>query len=308
MKWKKLGLIFEPPRGLPWLESHAALPAVAPDGRRVYWSGRDGAGRAHVGWLELDALDSARVVGVGSGTVLDPGPPGSFDESGATVSCVVAHERRLHLYYTGWSLGVTVPFYLFAGLAVSEDGGETFARVSPAPILDRSPEDPYLTASPWVVVEEGLWRMWYVSGSRWERLANGVRHFYNIRYAESRDGILWERDSRPCIDFAHPDEYAFSRPCVVRDKDCYRMWYSFRGDRYRLGYAESADGRTWERKDQDAGMEPSADGWDSEMIAYPCVLDRGDSRFLLYNGNGYGRTGIGLAQLETGRSGTQSQA
>ena len=49
----------------------------------------------------------------------------------------------------------------------------------------------------------------------------------------------------------------------------------------------------------EAGLEVSKDGWDSEMIAYPCVLDRGASRFLLYNGNGYGRTGIGLARWET---------
>jgi hypothetical protein len=299
MTWRKLGLVFEPPSDLPWLKSHAALPAVAPDGCRVYWSGRDGDGRAHVGWLELDAQDPARVVRVGPRAVLEPGPPGSFDESGVTVSCAVAAGSRLHLYYTGWSLGVTVPFYLFAGLAVSDDGGETFIRASPAPILDRSPEDPYLTASPWVIVENGLWRMWYVSGSRWERLGTGVRHFYNIRYAESPDGVVWERDPAPCIDFAEAAEYAFSRPCVVRDEDCYRMWYAFRGDRYRLGYAESADGRTWERKDAEAGLEASEGGWDSEMIAYPCVLDRGDSRFLLYNGNGYGRTGIGLARWET---------
>ena len=298
MAWRKLGLVFAPPRDLAWMSSHAALPAVDPGGSRVYFSGRDRGGRAHVGWFDLDPDDPTRVRAVSPEAVLGPGPPGAFDDSGATVSCVVRAEGRLYLYYTGWSLGVTVPFYLFAGLAVSEDGGATFARVSGAPLLDRSEADPYLTASPWVLVEDGLWRMWYVSGTRWEPGPSGPRHLYNIRYAESRDGIRWRRDGTVAIDYGAPDEHAFSRPCVVRDQDGYRMWYSYRGAAYRLGYAESADGRSWTRRDGLAGLPPSAEGWDSEMVAYPCVLDRRGRRYLLYNGNGYGATGIGLARLD----------
>jgi hypothetical protein len=277
------------------MSTHAALPAVDPGSSRVFFSGRDAAGRAHIGWFELDPGDPSRVTRVSREAVLDPGPPGAFDESGVTVSCLVRQGGRLYLYYTGWSLGVTVPFYLFAGLAVSEDGGESFARVSPAPVLDRCAADPYLTASPWVLVEDGLWRMWYVSGSRWERNAGPPRHFYNVRYAESRDGVRWERDGRVAIDYASPDEHAFSRPCVVRDPDRYRMWYAYRGAAYRLGYAESPDGLVWERRDAEAGVLPSPGAFDSEMVAYPCVFRRGGPRLMLYNGNGYGETGIGLA-------------
>ena len=45
-------------------------------------------------------------------------------------------------------------------------------------------------------------------------------------------------------------------------------------------------------------LEPSDAGWDSEMVTYPLVLRSGAEWRMLYNGNGYGRTGIGLA---TGR-------
>ena len=87
------------------------------------------------------------------------------------------------------------------------------------------------------------------------------------------------------------DEYAIARPTVVRDGDRYRMWYCSRGPAYRLGYAESADGLTWDRRDDEAGLEPSPGGWDSEMICYPAVYEADGRRFLLYNGNGYGATG-----------------
>lgn len=98
-----------------------------------------------------------------------------------------------------------------------------------------------------------------------------------------------------CVPFKNADEHALSRPCVVRDEDGYRMWYSTRGERYTLGYAESSDGLAWTRHDERADLDPAAAGWDSEMIAYPLVLERHDEEWLFYNGNGYGRSGIGWA-------------
>jgi len=53
----------------------------------------------------------------------------------------------------------------------------------------------------------------------------------------------------------------------------------------------------WKRKDREVGIDVSASGWDSEMIEYPFVFDHKGERYMLYNGNGYGKTGIGLAVL-----------
>ena len=100
--------------------------------------------------------------------MLAPGALGTFDDRGVTTSCLVHVGGGSYLFYTGWSLGVTVPFYLSVGVAVSEDGGRTFERLSAAPLLDRSPADPYLTASPFVLRDGPLWRMWYVSGAGWD--------------------------------------------------------------------------------------------------------------------------------------------
>ncbi|MEO8382305.1 MAG: hypothetical protein ABI779_21775 [Acidobacteriota bacterium] len=192
-------------------------------------------------------------------------------------------------------LGRTVPFYLAVGLAISDDGGRTFVKHSMAPILDRNEVDPILTASPSVLVVDGLWRMWYVSAVRWEGGRDGSRHHYLIKYAQSRDGIRWDRDGRLAIPFRTPDEYAMGRPHVVRDAGLYRMWYCIRGDRYRLAYAESNDGLVWRRCD--AGFPARAD-WDAEMQAYPMVLRDGGRWLMFYNGNRYGATGFGCATAE----------
>ena len=47
--------------------------------------------------------------------------------------------------------------------------------------------------------------------------------------------------------------------------------------------------------DQRAGLERSADGWDKDMVAYPFVYQYGNRWYMLYNGNGFGRTGFGYA-------------
>ena len=201
-----------------------------------------------------------------------------------------------YLYYSGWSLAKDVPFLFFIGCAVSTDAGATFEKVSPSPVLGRSRIDPFLTASPSIVIEGGIWRMWYVSGTGWSEDADREPS-YLIRYAESHDGVEWRPTGHVCIDYSLEGEHAIARPHVLRDGTVYRMWYSHRGPSYRIGYAESADGLAWTRMDAEAGIDVSSEGWDSEMVAYPWVGDVAGTRRMLYNGNGYGRTGIGQAVL-----------
>ena len=88
-----------------------------------------------------------------------------------------------------------------------------------------------------------------------------------------------------------------SSPDTVRNKK----------DSYRIGYADSADGVRWERKDHLAGIDISGEGWDANMIAYPHVLDWRGQRFLFYNGNGFGKSGFGYATWDSTGEGTDGR-
>jgi hypothetical protein len=276
------------------------LPIVgATSGSRVqvYFSARDSKGRAQIGRASLDLDHPGSEPEIEKEPLIRLGPRGAYDDSGVTGGCLVDEGGLLYLYFSGWSLADKVPFLFFIGCAVSTDGGANFEKVSAAPVLGRNQFDPFLTASPSVLVEGGTWRMWYVSGTGW---SNGpeLEPSYNIRYAESKDGIDWRPSGRVCIDFSYAGEHAIARPHVIKDGAIYRMWFSHRGDSYRIGYAESADGLQWTRDDDQAGITVSNGGWDSEMVAYPWVGDVAGRRRMLYNGNSYGRTGIGEALLE----------
>jgi hypothetical protein len=284
-----------------WFVSHAMTPFADPRDEgvfRVYFGGRDANGRSQIGSFDLIFDPLPRTTEPTFAPYLGLGPLGAFDDSGVSSTWIVNHLDVKYHYFTGWSLGVSVPFCFFIGLATSEDNGQTFVRVSRSPILERNEVDPYLTGSPCVLVERDIWKMWYVSGVRWEATSDGVKHYYHIKYAESSNGIQWHRAGQVCIDFKGPDEYAIARPCVVKDNGVYKMWYAYRGDRYRIGYAESHDGLSWTRVDDRAGISVSRSGWDAEMIEYAHVFDHAGCRYMLYNGNDYGRTGIGLAVLE----------
>lgn len=142
-----------------------------------------------------------------------------------------------------------------------------------------------------------------MSCDHWQPENAGFRYFYNIKHRFSSDGIYWETKATICIDYANKHEYAISRPSVIRtEQGTYRMWYSYRAQptvtTCRIGCAESLDGLKWERMDQLAGINVSDTGWDSEMIFYPRVFEHKGRLYMLYNGNGYGKTGFGLAVME----------
>ena len=102
------------------------------------------------------------------------------------------------------------------------------------------------------------------------------------------------------IDHATPDEKNIARPWIMNGGDDYQAWYAFNcGPGYRIGFAVSPDGQNWERQDHRAGIHCSKSGWDSQMIAHPAVVQQDGRWFMFYNGNRYGKDGIGLAVADS---------
>lgn len=282
------------------MSSHASVPfaeRLIGNEYRIYFGTRDRRNRSHVGWVRIDLSQPERILDFSHNPVISPGQLGCFDDSGAMPSWLVRWHGVRYLYYVGWNLGVTIPFRNSIGLATSNEEGE-FTRFAPGPIMDRTLAEPHFCASCCVIPGADMWRMWYLSCTGWSIEMGEPKHHYHIKYAESDDGVHWRRDGVVAIDYSSDGEYAISRPSVLRGKDCWRMWFSYRGAKYRIGYAESPDGHSWVRRDNHVVIDVSLTGWDSDMIEYPHVFDHDGQLFMLYNGNDYGRTGFGLAVLE----------
>jgi hypothetical protein len=300
MKWKKIGRIIKPQKGLSWAQTHAMLPIplhIEDNFYRIYFCGRDKSNRSLVGYAVIDIENPKNLIEYSEKPVFDLGNLGCFDDNGVSPSSIVRYKNELYLYYIGWKPRSTTRMGLMPGLAISRDEGLSFRRYSRAPILHLTDNEPIsILTAPCVLYENNEFKMWYVSGIEW---IHSDLPKYNIKYAESKDGKTWKQTNIVCIDNNSQEETSLARPWVIKEDGIYKMWFSYKRPpaTYRCGYAESDDGKIWHRKDDEAGIGISDKGWDSEMVEYFSVFNHKGKKYMLYNGNEYGTTGAGLAIL-----------
>ncbi len=304
MKWKKLGLIWEPKKDKWWNKKYGQLPVpiyLEKENKiRVFFGSADEAIFCRISYVDLNPDNLLEIIGESAEPVLDIGELGTFDDSGVVPSCYINIENTLYVFTVGYQRSGRVPYMLFAGLIESKNNGESFSRTSVAPILPRNNFRPTSQGAPSVLFHDGIYKMWHWFSTKWITVEGKPFLDYKIGYAESLNGIDWEMKDLTCLQ-ADPEkgEFAVARPWVIFENNIFKMWYSIRivGKMYRIGYAESLDGLNWKRLDHLAGIDVSPSGWDSEMICYPAIIDIKGKRYMFYNGNSNGATGFGIAEL-----------
>ena len=182
------------------------------------------------------------------------------------------------------------------GLARSEDG-ISFHRFRKDPVL--SPETPFERESvmnPFVLYEDGRFRMWYAAGETYEPNA--------IYFAESEDGEHWRKDPHnPVFTAAPENEYERERigACdVLREEDGgYLMFYIGYRDIHTasISAARSRDGITgWVRVPENPLVTPTPGGWDADSCYKPTAVRASDGSYRLwYNGRRAANEYIGYA-------------
>ena len=300
MPWIKRGRIYEVDRSLGWAEHSASKPApiFLDDKRmRVFLGCRDRGGVSRVGYVDVDARDPSRVLGVCPRPVLDIGTRGMFDDNGVVPCVAVRRGDEIYLYYEGYQLGTRVKFTAYTGLAISRDNGETFERWDCIPVLDRSAEGALIRSINAVLPIDGTrWRVYYTAGADFVKLGASEHPSYQIFVQDTPDGVTFARVGKQIISL-EGDEYRVGKPSVIEHDGGYLMLYSAatRTTPYRIGAARSADALSWNRIGKDYAIETSPEGWDSQMVAYPYLIPVGGQVAALYNGNNYGETGFGWA-------------
>lgn len=300
--WVKKGVLFEPDGNEYSHGSHPCAIHIRGDLYVIAFTRRDKQQRSNI-FLMYAEVSGGQVELLGEPKLaLEPGAPCHFDCDGAISVCFVQNMGKYYLYYVGWQNLPEGLWICDTGRAVLDPDRLTLSREFNGPVMGRDKDNPLFAAATAFHVEGEHWQTWYNSGLKWERTENGWKHYYGLHYAESADGIDWNCHPGLCLPFADEYEYAFGRPCVLHMQGTYFMWFAHRAtrtiDTYRIGFASSSDGRNWDRNDAMSGIDVSPSGWDSEMICYPCVFEHKGLMYMLYNGNGYGKSGFGLAVLE----------
>jgi len=309
-KWEKAGHLYSVSGESQLMTSHAQVPVaelIDNERIRIYYSSRDSSNRSRIYSMEISSKPPYKVILINKNPILDLGPLGSFDDCGVMPTWVIDVGNDKYLYYIGWNTRKDIPYHNSIGLAISKDGGQTFSKAFAGPILDRNTNEPYFAGTACVIYENGIWKNWYLSCTGWAQGAQVPEPLYHLKYAESLDGINWNRKGIVAIDYKNPEEGGIVKASVVHFEDGYSMWYAYRNkfdfrentsNSYKIGYAQSEDGIHWSRMDEISGIENSKDGWDSQMTAYPHVIPVNNQLLMFYNGNGFGASGFGVAVAE----------
>lgn len=316
-RWTKLGKVFDPTdetfQNASWIAEFAQGPCVVPhdDFLRVYFSCRpapDASGQytSHSTFLDVDRDNVQNVLRVHDRPVMQLGDVGMFDQFGIYPFSVIAHEHKLRAYYAGWTRCESVPFNTAIGVAESQDGGETFTRLGPGPVIPYTQDEPFVISGPKIRRFGDKWYLWYIAGRKWVVDEGRPEPVYKIRMATSDDGLEWVKYGEDLINSRIEADEAQASPDVIFSGGKYHMFFCYRRSRqyrgksggYRIGYAYSDDLFHWTRDDERAGIGISESGWDSEMVSYPHVFQIDDRTYLFYLGNQVGRHGFGAAVLE----------
>jgi len=293
--WRRLGLVMSPPGGA-LTNSHAMLPTplVRNDRIRVYFTSCDADWRGRIFRVDFRRDDPRQIIDFDPAPVLDLGEAGGFDADGVNPSQIVERDGRLYLFYIGWQRhSADIPYTLLAGLAVSDDGGLHFERVSRRPMLAPRSGEEYFRTAPYVYRSETGWVMLYIGGGTFFTDAAGKRlPRYSLRHTASPDGFDW---SGPSTELLSPDpakgEIGFGRPVLWHETGCPAIMLSLRTETgYVLATRRLEPGGEWTPV-LDAGTAE----WEREMTCFgaPCMV--GDQEILFYNGDRFGLTGFGAA-------------
>jgi hypothetical protein len=291
MNWIKQGNIFN--------EHHAQLPVVDiyPATYKIYYSTRNENGCSvpmSISIFKHDLKYYFPPIKID----IPLGKPGSFDHYGVMPTDIITLDNNIkYLYYIGWSLRKDIPYHNTLGLAISKDSGINWEKHSDGPIFNSSILEPGFIGTAKVFKTNDEWIMYYLSCREWIDNNGKLEPIYDIKTATSTNGINWVPTNKIAIPLEENEGGIASFQMINN-----QAWFSVRGklsyrnntnESYKIKSATLINGNWVRNKEVD--LDVSIDGWDSEMVAYPYVIKENNKLIMFYNGNQFGKTGIGYA-------------
>ena len=300
MIWEKLGLLYNNKSDSKYLSSHFSNPLpvrLRDDIFRVYYSGRNNLNKSSVGHFDFD-IKTLEIIGNSTDEVdFTFDNSDSFFSHGVSVGCTYYVNNVEYILFMGWNIPGNEHWRGEIG-RIKLDDNYRFSIDPVKSLLGLDSEDPISLSYPFVLKDNNIYRMWYGSTVSWDSENGEMIHI--IKNATSVDGINWVKNGT-AVPYELGVAQAFSRPSVIFNDSGFHMWYSYRSGiantKYQIGYSHSVDGFNWIRNHDVGVLKASISGWDSEMVCYPYVFIHNNRTYMLYNGNGFGETGIGLAVL-----------
>ena len=260
--------------------------------------------------------------------VVARGSQGAWAKAFIDPGAVVAHDGRLHMFYTAipkW------PHPLAVGYTVSDDG-RTWRQGAGAPVLsgaDLGSAEQSVMSTSAVVGDDGQWMLFFT-------IVDPTKNFLGAigrATAPSPEGP-WTVDAEPVLTQGRKgawDGRFVGNASVVKTDDGYRMYYVGVGDfangafieeHQNVGMATSPDGVTWTKHDDPLTLEyayansdpvflfnDDSEAWDSWHIADTNVQKTARGWVMVYRGTHFDKpAALGVATSADGIAWRRSDA
>ncbi len=226
------------------------------------------------------------------------GEDGEWDDEDVETPTVVKHGGVYHLWYSGrgepeGTNPLTHPDAAYRiGHATSLDG-INWNKDSQNPVIEVGKPvswDWLAVAEPTVIVNNGVFEMWYVGATLSPRFFPKVSliFFLQIGHATSLDGTNWEKFvGNPVLRLRLRN--GITTPSVIYNDPYYELWCVLYNEKTGLpagpvGYATSLDGINWKWFFGTILKKGRAPAWDSWAIFGPTVLLDGEEYKMWYSG------------------------
>ena len=270
-----------------WDGETLMMPTVAPldDGWLMLYGGRGAEYRVGAA-TSPDGVAWSRV---DDDPVMDAGFAGDWTSEAVNSPSLLARGDEWLAWYQGSDgHGIAI------GMATSGDG-EVWEPVGETAVFEPGTPDDWDHSSvghPAVLERDGVYEMWYASGS------------LQIGHAVSDDGQSWTRYCQNPVflplGFETWEGGATKSPEVVLLDGTYHLFYSAGGpESWQVGHAASSDGLRWART-TDSPVLPRGDegDWDEAGTINAFALEDDGEVTLWYTGVSDGPSSIGMATVE----------
>lgn len=277
--------VFDVSAGSAWDADRVTNPAVArtADGYLMLYAG--GGEEYQIGAAVSD--DGVTWDRLDGDPVMEADFAGDWSSDAVNAPALLARDDGLWAWFHGAGAEE-----IAIGLAHSDDGLDWFSE---GPVFEPGAGDQWDHGSvshPSVVERDGVFEMWYASGT------------LQIGHALSADGVAWTRYCQnPTFTPQAYDTWeggAVSRPEVFWLDGTYHMLYTAGGpDSWQVGHAASGDGLRWERSGDEPILPRGGEGeWDELGTSNAFGLVEDDDVTIWYAGQADGPGTVGMASIE----------
>lgn len=303
---KSLNFLFsQKTLGLDWCAHHTILPTphkISENEIRIYFGGTDRNYYGYLGFVDIYISNSGNkfeIKNISSRPILENPQKLEFAKNGINPVSIFRHAEKLLLSVVGYHSTSDGKIKLMSGLIESSDGGNTFHVTQSSPLLTKENNSSLLQSA--LFIESNKEQGYFVSDIDWLKLDNKWFPKYGIAQVQFTKNS-WQVKESSFILKPEADEMGLARP-----------WqFYFNGNKFLMfGVRKLINGKLiykdfglamyannqWQRL-SNLKFSSSGQEWDSEMTCYGAIVEINNTPYMLYNGNGNGIGGVGIAKLE----------